>query len=156
MKITLLAVGQKMPAWVNTAYQEYAKRLSSDVKLDLLELPQAVNSKKVDAATSKRKESELILKAIPDQVDVVALDERGKPWSTKELSTQLQGWKNNGRDVFLLVGGPDGLDQQCLQRASKRWSLSNLTFPHPLVRILVAEQLYRAQSILNNHPYHRA
>ncbi len=156
MKITLLAVGQKMPDWVSTAYQEYAKRLSSDVKLDLVELPQAVNSKKVDVATSKRKESELILKALPDHVEVIALDERGKPWSTKELSAQLQGWKNNGRDVFLLVGGPDGLDQQCLELASKRWSLSNLTFPHPLVRILVAEQLYRAQSILNNHPYHRA
>lgn len=156
MKITLIAIGQKMPGWVNSAYQEYSKRLASDMRLELVELPQPVNSKKVDAATSKRKESELILKAIPEQADVIALDECGKNWTTTELSKKLASWKNNRRDICLLVGGPDGLDKKCIERASQLWSLSNLTFPHPLVRIIVAEQLYRAQSILNNHPYHRA
>lgn len=156
MKVILIAVGQKMPGWVNTAYEEYSKRLASDFTLELVEIAQPLKSKKADVESIRRKEAELILKAIPAQCDVIALDERGKNWSTVELSNQLEKWKHNGKDICLLVGGPDGLSDSCKQRAVQSWSLSRLTFPHPLVRVLLAEQLYRAQSILNHHPYHRA
>jgi len=156
LKITLLTVGQKMPDWINAGYHEYAKRLRGDVLIELVELPLQGKSKKMDATTSKRREAELILAAIPVQAEVVALDEGGPCWSTMELSTKLERWKSGARDVCLLVGGPDGLHQTCLERATQTWSLSKLTFPHPLVRVIVAEQLYRAQSILMNHPYHRA
>lgn len=145
-----------MPAWVDAGYQEYAKRLQGDIKLDLLEIPLQGKSKKMDSITAKRREAELILGAIPDKVDVIALDERGAPWSTMTLSKKMENWRAAARDVCLLVGGPNGLDQSCLDRASQTWALSALTFPHPLVRIIVAEQIYRAQSILANHPYHRA
>lgn len=145
-----------MPIWIDAGYQEYAKRLQSDVSLDLLEVALPGKSKKMDAVTSKRREAELILAAIPEKNDVIALDERGSSWSTIELSKKLENWKATARDVCLLVGGPNGLDQSCLDRASQSWALSNLTFPHPLVRVIVAEQIYRAQSILSNHPYHRA
>ena len=103
-----------------------------------------------------REEGERILAAIPDNHHVVALDVKGKAWSTEQLAQQLAHWQADGRDVSLLVGGPDGLTDDCLQRANQRWSLSALTFPHPLVRIVMAEQLYRAWAVLQNHPYHRA
>ncbi len=145
-----------MPTWINSGYQEYAKRLQTDVSLELLEIPAQGKSKKMDVVTSKRREAELLLAAIPKKADVVSLDENGTCWSTVQLSQKLENWKSAARDVCLLVGGPNGLDQSCLDRASQSWSLSNLTFPHPLVRVIVAEQIYRAQSILSNHPYHRA
>lgn len=97
-----------------------------------------------------------MLAAIPKGARVVALDVKGKPWSTEGLSSNMEEWMQDGRDVALLVGGPDGLDPRCLQQAQQRWSLSPLTFPHPLVRVIIAEQLYRAHSIIKNHPYHRA
>jgi len=145
-----------MPSWIDAGYQEYAKRLQGDVILGLVEIPVQGKGKKMDVVTSKRREAELILAAIPEKADVIALDEHGSSWSTKQLAGKLENWKASARDVCLLVGGPDGLDKRCLDRASQSWSLSDLTFPHPLVRIIVAEQIYRAQSILSNHPYHRA
>ncbi|MEJ1464018.1 MAG: 23S rRNA (pseudouridine(1915)-N(3))-methyltransferase RlmH, partial [Candidatus Sedimenticola sp. (ex Thyasira tokunagai)] len=99
---------------------------------------------------------ERMLKAIPRNCRVMALDVKGKAWSTEQLSSQLGGWMGEGQDLALLVGGPEGLAAECLQRADNRWSLSPLTMPHPLVRVVVAEQLYRAWSLLRNHPYHRA
>ncbi|HPY41824.1 MAG TPA: 23S rRNA (pseudouridine(1915)-N(3))-methyltransferase RlmH, partial [Thiolinea sp.] len=100
-------------------------------------------------------EGEKLLAAIPAGSLVIALDVLGKPWSTEQLSSQLDQWLASGQDVALLVGGPEGLSKACLQRSDQKWSLSALTFPHPLVRIIVAEQLFRAWSILSNHPYHR-
>jgi 23S rRNA (pseudouridine1915-N3)-methyltransferase len=156
MKLNLLAVGTKMPSWVTDGYQEYAKRLPRDCSLHLHEIAPAKRGKSGSATQWMREEGERILAAIPNDHHVVALDVKGKTWSTEQLSQQFQGWQQDGRDVSLIVGGPDGLSDACLKRANQKWSLSALTFPHPLVRIVMAEQLYRAWTVLQNHPYHRA
>jgi len=121
-----------------------------------IEIPLGSRGKNQPAAKAIEAESQGILKAIGEHDFVVALDVLGKPMSTEKLAQQLGNWQMNGRDICLLVGGPDGLSQQCLARANMRWSLSDLTLPHPLVRIVVMEQLYRAWTINANHPYHRS
>jgi 23S rRNA (pseudouridine1915-N3)-methyltransferase len=156
MKLNLLAVGVKMPAWVTDGYQEYAKRLPRECSLDLHEINPAKRGKSGSAEQWKKEEGERILAAIPNDHRVVALEVKGKAWTTEQLATQLEGWNADGRDVSLIVGGPDGLSQDCIQRADQKWSLSPLTLPHPLVRVVMAEQLYRAWTITQNHPYHRA
>jgi 23S rRNA (pseudouridine1915-N3)-methyltransferase len=156
MKLKLLAVGTKMPAWVNDGYQEYAKRLPRECQLVLQEIQPAKRGKSGHASQWMEEEGERILAAIPSDHHVVSLDVKGKPWTTEQLAEQMQNWLSDGRDVSLLVGGPDGLAQKCSQRADQKWSLSALTLPHPLVRIVMAEQLYRAWTVLLNHPYHRA
>ena len=155
MKIKLLAVGTKMPAWVTQGYDEYARRMPSEMQLQLQELGLGFRGKGADLKRAIAKEGEQMLAAIPDQDHVLALDVLGKPWSTPDLAKQCGQWRMNGRNVTLLVGGPDGLAPACLARADQRWSLSPLTLPHPLVRVLLAEQVYRAWSLLNNHPYHK-
>ncbi len=155
MKIKLLAVGTKMPAWVTQGYDEYARRMPSEMQLQLQELGLGFRGKGADLKRAIAKEGEQMLAAIPDQDHVIALDVVGKPWSTPDLAKQCGQWRMNGRNVTLLVGGPDGLAPACLARADQRWSLSPLTLPHPLVRVLLAEQVYRAWSLLNNHPYHK-
>lgn len=155
MQIHLLAVGTKMPGWVNQGYAEYARRLPADCALKLVEIPAGKRGKNADIARITRDEGERTLAAIPKGALVVVLDVKGRPWSTEQLAQQLNGWLHDGRDIALLVGGPEGLAPACLARAEQRWSLSALTLPHPLVRIVVAEQLYRAWSIHNGHPYHR-
>jgi 23S rRNA (pseudouridine1915-N3)-methyltransferase len=155
MKIKLLAVGTKMPSWVTTGYQEYAKRLPSDMQLQLQELPLGFRGKSADPAKAMHKEGESMLAAIGNGDRVVALDVLGKPWSTQQLAEQCADWRMDGRNISLLVGGPNGLAPECLAQADQRWSLSPLTLPHPLVRVLLAEQLYRAWTILNHHPYHK-
>jgi len=155
MHIHLICVGQKMPTWVTTGYNEYAKRLPNSCQLHLVEIPLRKRSKQ-DLARVQREESKQMLAAIPEQAYVIALDERGKSWSTVKLAENMGMWQQQYPTVALLVGGPEGLSQDCLQRAQQRWSLSALTLPHPFVRVVVAEQLYRAWSVLNNHPYHRA
>lgn len=145
-----------MPRWVQEGYQEYAKRLPSECALNLVEIPPGHRGKSADVQRTVRVEGERMLKAIPKGCRVIALDVLGKAWSTEQLSTQLGHWMAAGPDLALLVGGPEGLADACLQRADTRWSLSPLTLPHPLVRVVVAEQLYRAWSLLRNHPYHRA
>ena len=144
-----------MPAWVNTGTQEYANRMPSQCQLQIREISAEKRTKNSDLQRIRQTEGEKLLAAIPDGSLVVTLDVRGKAWSTEQLSQQLDAWMMSGRDVALLVGGPEGLSPACLQRAEQSWSLSPLTFPHPLVRIVVAEQLFRAWSILTNHPYHR-
>jgi 23S rRNA (pseudouridine1915-N3)-methyltransferase len=156
MKLKLLAVGTKMPAWVNDGYQEYAKRLPRECQLVLQEIQPAKRGKSGHASQWMEEEGERILTAIPSDHHVVSLDVKGKPWTTEQLAEQMQNWLSDGRDVSLLVGGPDGLAPKCSQRADQKWSLSALTLPHPLVRIVMAEQLYRAWTVLQNHPYHRA
>ncbi|MEC9358853.1 MAG: 23S rRNA (pseudouridine(1915)-N(3))-methyltransferase RlmH [Pseudomonadota bacterium] len=156
MRIRLIAVGTRMPAWVETAYADYAGRLPRELRLELMEIPVATRGKNPDIARLKQQEGERMLKLVSERDRVIALDERGQGWSSEELAQRLARWQQDGLDVDLLVGGPDGLADGCLQRAESRWSLSPLTLPHALVRVLLAEQLYRAWSLLANHPYHRA
>ncbi|MCP5159854.1 MAG: 23S rRNA (pseudouridine(1915)-N(3))-methyltransferase RlmH [Gammaproteobacteria bacterium] len=156
MKIHLLAVGTRMPDWVKTGYAEYAGRLSQECLLNLVEIPTGKRGPKADVARLVRAEGERLLAAVPTGAYLIALDERGREWSTAELADRLAGWLREGRDLGLLIGGPDGLDAACRDRAEQLWSLSRLTLPHALVRVVVAEQLYRAWSLLRHHPYHRA
>ena len=156
MKIHLLAVGARMPEWVGKGYAEYAGRLPRECALNLLEIPAGRRGSHADVARIVRAEGERLLAAVPTGSRLIALDERGQQWSTVELAERLSGWLREGRDVSLLIGGPDGLDAACRARADMLWSLSRLTLPHPLVRVVVAEQLYRARSLLHHHPYHRA
>lgn len=156
MRIRLLAVGQKMPAWVTAGYAEYAQRMPPECRLELVELPLAQRAKSRPLERVIQQEGEKMLAALAETDRLVALDVRGAAWSTEKLSSQLSTWLGGGRDVALAIGGPDGLADAVLDRAEQCWSLSALTLPHPLVRIVVAEQLYRAMSILKNHPYHRA
>ena len=145
-----------MPNWVETAYQEYAKRLPQECALRLVEIEPGHRTKGASVELARREEGARLLAALPKGAQVIALDERGRTWSTAELSRELAGWLAAGRDLALLVGGPEGLDPACRERADRLWSLSPLTFPHPLVRVILAEQLYRAWSLLSGHPYHRA
>ena len=157
MRITVLAVGGRMPAWVDEGVAEYSKRLPRELRLEWRDIPLAQRGKKqADAEALREKEGQALMKAIPDGDRVLALDVRGKPWSTEQLADRLRHWQMESINTSLLIGGPDGLCQACLQRADARWSLSALTLPHPLVRVLLAEQLYRAWTITVNHPYHRA
>lgn len=156
MRIHLLAVGTRMPSWVVEGYREYTKRLPRECSLQLVEIPPAKRHKSLSAEQARQQEGQAILAALPKDCSVVALDVRGKPWSTETLAAQLDDWLVSGRDVALLVGGPDGLSDACLERADQRWSLSALTYPHALVRIVLAEQLYRAWTISTGHPYHRS
>jgi 23S rRNA (pseudouridine1915-N3)-methyltransferase len=163
MQIHLLSVGRRVPAWVDAGFSEYAKRLPPSCALKLVELEPAKRGKAgkrarltpAERARLLAEEGERLLKAIPSEALTVALDVRGRPWSTENLAAELEGWLAGGRDVALLVGGPDGLADSCLARAQQRWSLSALTFPHPLVRVILAEQIYRAWSLTQGHPYHR-
>ncbi len=155
MDIHLISVGNRMPRWVEEGYREYARRMPAECALRLLEIPPGRRGKGADITRTLRLEGERMLKAIPKGCQVVALEVGGRAWSSEQLAARLAGWLADGRDRALLVGGPEGLAGDCLQRAEIRWSLSPLTLPHPLVRVLLAEQLYRAWSILRNHPYHR-
>jgi len=145
-----------MPRWVQEGYGEYAKRMPAECSLRLIEIAPGRRGKGADIARALRDEGERMLAAIPKGCQVLALDVKGKSWDTEKLSGKMSEWMADGRDLALLVGGPEGLADSCLQRADGRWSLSALTMPHPLVRVVVAEQLYRAWSLLRNHPYHRA
>ena len=156
MRIHLLAVGTRMPTWVVDAYQEYAKRLPRECTLQLVEIPLGKRRKSLGAARAAEEEGRQLLASLPKDCTVIALDVRGQSWSTEKLAVRLQGWLSSGRDVALLVGGPDGLSADCLARADLKWSLSALTYPHSLVRVVLAEQLYRAWTINCGHPYHRS
>ncbi len=156
MKIYLLAVGTKMPAWVTQGFEEYAMRMPAKCSLHLKEIAAEKRAKNSNLASIKEKEASKLKSAIPAHCRVVALDVKGQCWSTEKLATRLQDWMMGGQDVALLVGGPDGLTHEILTLAQETWSLSKLTFPHPLVRVILAEQLYRAYTITENHPYHRA
>lgn len=145
-----------MPGWVDEGWREYARRLPRELVLELREIPLGKRSRNADIARLRRAEGAALLSAFGSGCRLVALDGRGAAWSTERLAAKLEDWMADGVDVGFLVGGPDGLDEQCLARAHDRWSLGPLTFPHPLVRVILAEQLYRAWTITRNHPYHRA
>ncbi len=156
MRAQLICIGERMPTWVSLGYAEYVKRLSRELNITLRELPLGTRSKSRDAAHAVAVEGQAMLAALPKQAHVVALDGRGEAWSSEQLAQQLQRWRMLGRDLAFLIGGPDGLALEVLERADQRWSLGPLTLPHAIVRIVLAEQMYRAVSMLANHPYHRA
>lgn len=149
MRVRILAVGTRMPDWVTSAYEDYTQRLKKSMRVDLEELPQAR-----DKARAKADEQARLLTRAGDDY-LVALDEHGKSLTTVELSRWLAERLQDGRNLCFVIGGPEGLGPEILKKASLRWSLSGLTFPHAMVRVILAEQLYRAHSVLHNHPYHR-
>jgi len=151
----VIAVGKRMPEWVDVAFAEYARRLPRGCSLELVEVAAARRGRSRSKVQLLAEEAEQLLGAVSPTESLVALDERGTHYSTLELSQQLAGWLQDGRDRALLIGGADGLAPEVDSRASSRWSLSRLTLAHPLARVVAAEQLYRAWSLLNNLPYHR-
>lgn len=155
MKLKLVAAGTRLPAWVNTGFEDYARRMPPETPLELTEISVPRGNAQGAAARATRAEGEQMLAAIPARAWVVALDVTGKAIDTPQLSRWWARRLQDGLDVVFLIGGPDGLAADCLARANERMSLSALTFPHALVRILLAEQLYRAMSLLKGHPYHR-
>ena len=155
MRIRLLAVGTRMPGWVEEGFADYAKRLSGDTSLELVEITAGKRLKATDLARVKEQEGEALLAALRPQERVIALEVLGRQLATEDLAATLKDWQVDGRPAALLVGGPEGLSRAVLDRADEKWSLSRLTLPHPLVRIVVAEQLYRAWTLLKGHPYHR-
>ena len=155
MHIHIIAVGERMPVWVEEAYAEYAKRLPREFRLDLHEIPAGRRAKGADVARLLRAEGERQLAAVPAGAQIVALDRGGREFDTEALAARLEQQLAAGQDLALLVGGPEGLAPACLAAAHERWSLSRLTFAHPVVRVVLAEQLYRAWSIISHRPYHR-
>jgi 23S rRNA (pseudouridine1915-N3)-methyltransferase len=156
LKIRLIAVGTRMPGWVKDGFADYAERMPRECGLELMEIPVAERGKNADIARLKRMEGEKMLKAVPRDARVIAFEEGGETLSTTQWAQSLKDWLQDGRQVALLIGGPDGLSQEAIARAERRWSLSRLTLPHGLARVLVAEQIYRAWTRVVNHPYHRA
>jgi 23S rRNA (pseudouridine1915-N3)-methyltransferase len=155
MRIHLLTVGSRRPQWEQQGYQEYARRLPKECALELREIPLARPAGRSSRERRLEEEGTRLLKAVPAKARVIGLDERGQSWNSQDLAKQLQLWLEDSRDIALLVGGPDGLAKACKTATERCWSLSPMTLPHGLVRILVAEQLYRAWTILQGHPYHR-
>lgn len=156
MKAQLIAVGERPPAWVAEGFAEYRKRLSHWLPLELVEVAPGVRGKGRDPVRATQDEGARVLAALPRQAQAVALDGRGKAWSSEDLAQRLQHWRGLGRDLVVLIGGPEGHAPEVLVRADESWSLGPLTLPHMLVRLVCAEQLYRAAAMLANHPYHRA
>ena len=155
MRLLILAVGNKMPAWISEGYQEYAKRMPREAKIELVEVkPEARNSGKT-AQQIMEAEAQRIKAALPAGALCIALDEHGATPTTRQLSQQMQDWMQQGRDVAFVIGGADGLHESVKHQAQHLMALSALTLPHGMVRVLLAEQLYRAHSLLHNHPYHR-
>lgn len=155
MQIQVVAVGNKMPSWVVEGVNEYVKRFPSDCRLSFTEVAPGKRSKTSNIQKAVFEEGQKCLQAVPKGNQIIALEVLGKFWTTQHLAQQLNAWKMDGRDVSLLIGGPEGLSEDCKKAAHQYWSLSPLTLPHPMVRIIVAEALYRAWSVTQNHPYHR-
>lgn len=155
MKISLIAVGTKMPKWVTTAFEEYQKRLPKQCSLELIEIAAKHRGKNADIVRILRDEAQAIKGAIGVHQQLIVLDRKGKHISTEQLSTNLQTWIDDNQDIALVIGGPEGVDPQMLATATQKWSLSAMTFAHPIVRVMVAEQVYRSWSIIAGLPYHR-
>lgn len=156
MRIHLVAVGKRMPSWISDGFSEYALRLRSGVQLKLIEVDTPRRGQKADLSRIIREEGTRLLQAAPAGTYRIALDQSGRSYDSESLAVQLEKWMTLGRDIALLVGGPDGLSDEVLESADQCWSLSPLTLAHPLVRIVIAEQLYRAYAISRGLPYHRS
>lgn len=155
MRVRLIAAGTRLPAWLGAGFAEYQRRLPAETPLELVEIAVSRGTAKGAAGRAVKDEGERMLAALPPRAWLVALDVGGRSIDTAGLARWWAARRNDGRDVAFLIGGPDGLAPACLARADERLSLSPLTFPHGLVRVLLAEQLYRATSLLQGHPYHR-
>ena len=155
MRTRLISVGERMPAWVASGFSEYQKRLSRELPVELIEVTAGARGKGRDPLRAIRDEGTALLTAVPKDAWVVVLDGRGEAWSSGDLSRQLADWRMHGRDVAILIGGPDGHAEDVLAAADQCWALGPLTLPHMIVRLVVVEQLYRAAGILAGHPYHR-
>jgi 23S rRNA (pseudouridine1915-N3)-methyltransferase len=156
MRVQILAVCDKLPAWVKQGVEDYSARLQSAFNLQQLDLALGNRGKNSDPRSAVLDEGKRMEAAIAKQAHVIALDSEGSTWSTEQLAQHYERWRMDGLNLCFLIGGPDGLAPSCLQRAQQRWSLGALTLPHALVKIVLVEQLFRAHSILQNHPYHRA
>lgn len=153
MELVVAGVGTRMPAWVADGWQEYARRMPPHLPLRLIEVPGAG---KAGAGRESALEAERLLEKLPARAQIIALEITARPWSTEKLAGRLEHWQLDGDPVWFLIGGANGLDGTLLGRVDERWSLGPATLPHMLVRVIVAEQLYRASTILSGHPYHRA
>ena len=156
MKAVLIAVGERAPDWVAAGFSEYQKRLSHWLPMLLVEIAPGIRGKGRDATRATSDEGVRVIAALPRQAHVVCLDGRGKACSSEQLAQRMEAWRHGGRDLAFLIGGPEGHAPDVLACAHESWSLGPMTLPHMLVRLVVAEQLYRAASLLANHPYHRA
>ena len=155
MKIRILTITHKTPTWITAGFNEYAKRLPPQYALELVEIPAEKRHAKSDIKNIIERESEKLLTACKPTHRIVTLDVKGKYFSTEQLATLMNEWQQSGRGIDLLIGGPDGLSETCLKKAEMSWSLSPLTFPHFLVKLILAEQIYRVFTINTQHPYHR-
>ncbi len=155
VKLSVIAVGEKMPAWVNQGFADYAKRLHGATTLSLVEVPAIKRGKNADIARILKREGEELLAQVPSRNQLVALERTGKHLDSLAMAKQLAKWQLEGQSVAFVMGGPEGLDQAVMQRADHNWSLSAMTFSHHVARIMLAEQLYRAWSINQGMPYHR-
>ncbi|CZG03519.1 TPA: 23S rRNA (pseudouridine(1915)-N(3))-methyltransferase RlmH [Legionella pneumophila subsp. pneumophila] len=155
LKITIITLGNKMPDWVNSGVNEYAKRFHDGIQIKLIEIPLLRRNKSSDLARILEKESALTKDALPANARLIALDMLGKSFSSVELALRLTQLQQISSHLCFIIGGPEGLSNEILTLCDERWSLSKLTLPHPLVRIILLESLYRAWSIINNHPYHK-
>jgi 23S rRNA (pseudouridine1915-N3)-methyltransferase len=152
LKIKIISIGNKMPAWINEAFDSYISKLNRDFTVQLIEIKP---EKKFDSIEQKKmSEAERILSHL-DKDFLIVLDEKGLQFSSQELAQKLKHWSEHFKHTTFVIGGADGVHEDILHKANLTWSLSKSTFPHAFVRVLIAEQLYRAQSILENHPYHR-
>ncbi len=156
MRITIVAVGQRQPAWADAAVNDYLARLPAELKVELKQVKAATRSGNVPLARLLGAEAARIRAAVPSGAWLIALDERGKDWTTQQLADHLQHWRDAAEDVAFAIGGADGLDQGLKHDARMLVRLSSMTLPHALARVVLAEQLYRAWSMLAGHPYHRA
>ncbi len=155
MRVRVIAVGERMPRWVDEVFADYAKRLQSSLKIQLVEIPAGQRSAGRDSPQAIRAEGQRILAQLQPRDFAIALDEHGQEFTTRGLAAWLKTRMQEGRDLAFLIGGPDGHAPEVLARADLKWSLSQLTLPHALVRVVLAEQVYRAHTVLSGHPYHR-
>jgi 23S rRNA (pseudouridine1915-N3)-methyltransferase len=155
MRVHLIAVGKKMPEWINSGHAEFSKRMPPEMQINLIEITPSARNKSTATKKSIKEEGERIQSAIPANSRLIVLDEKGKNFSSIELSKKMESWLPMGQDISIVIGGADGTDPLIKQQADEAWSLSSFTLPHALVRVVIAEQLYRAWSILQGHPYHR-
>ncbi len=155
MRLFIVAVGQRKPGWIAEGYQEYARRMPHEARIELIEVKPEPRATGKSTLQSMQAEAQRILAAVPHSALCVALDEHGANWTTRQLAERLRLWMDEGRDVAFVIGGADGLHESVKTRAAQLLALSAMTLPHAMVRVLLVEQLYRAYSLLHRHPYHR-
>lgn len=155
MKFLLVSVGHKMPEWISSGFQEYAKRMPREARIELVEIKPEPRTTGKTTMQIMEAEAQRVLSALPQDCLRIALDERGAAWTTRQLADKMEQWMGEGRDAAFIIGGADGLHETVKKNAHQLLALSAMTLPHAMVRVLLAEQLYRAHSLLHNHPYHR-